>query len=317
MEFKDYYATLGVSKTASADEIQKAYRKLARKYHPDINKEAAAEARFKDIGEAYEVLKDPEKRQRYDNFGADWSRTGQGPTGNPPPGWEHIFDLGGQGFGFGGATSGGAAAGDFSSFFESLFGSAGPRSRRAAGRPGKGRDVEASLSLSLEEAARGGAREVTLRDPQTGARQTLSVNLPAGVKPGQRVRLAGKGDPGAGGGPAGDLLLKVQVPPHARFRLDGNHLHTTVEVTPWEAALGAPVEISTLDSKVRVKIPRGSSSGRKIRLAGKGFPSKNGTAGDLFAELSIVVPNADELTEKEAELLEELGRISSFTPRGA
>ncbi|MEM7481033.1 MAG: J domain-containing protein [Acidobacteriota bacterium] len=317
MEFKDYYGTLGVERSASADEIQKAYRKLARKYHPDINKDVAAEAKFKEIGEAYEVLKDDSKRQRYDRFGQAWKQTGQGATGNPPPGWEDIlFDLGGEGFGFGGAGAGAGPgqAGDFSSFFESLFGSGG-RVRRQGQRPGRGANVQAELTLTLDELAKGGSRELTLRSPETGERQKLSVNIPKGVRPGQKVRLAGKGEPGVGGGPAGDLLLKINVLPHPRFQLKGSDLHISLPVTPWEAALGGEAEVETLNGRLRIKIPQGSSSGRKIRLSGKGFPLKSGGAGDLFAEITVVVPSPDEMTDDEQQLFEKLKKRSSFRPR--
>ena len=323
MEFKDYYATLGVDKDADKDEIQKAYRKLARKYHPDINKEPEAEAKFKEIGEAHEVLKDPEKRKKYDQFGAAWKQSGQGRTGGPPPGWENVvFDLGG---GFGGRGGGfrfesgeGFGASGFSDFFEALFGGMGGRGgarRRAGGPPptARGSDVEAEIVLSLEEAARGGRRELTLTDPETGGSQRIAVTLPKGVRPGQRIRLAGKGTAGAGGGPPGDLYLKVKVAPDPRFRLQGRDLHTTLKVAPWEAALGTDAEVATLEGPVRVKVPAGTSSGRKIRLRGKGFPSKNGDAGDLFAEVSVVVP--PELSAREEELFRELAEASGFRPR--
>ena len=322
MDFKDYYATLGVGKDATKDQIQKAYRKLARKYHPDINKEPEAEAKFKEIGEAYEVLKDAEKRKKYDQFGTAWKQAGRGTTGAPPPGWEDVvFDFGegfgGRGFRFEGGEGFGGSG--FSSFFESLFGSgfggaAGPRRRGGPAAPARGGDVEADIRLGLEEAARGGRRELTLSDPQTGGSERIAVTLPPGVRPGQRIRLAGKGGQGPGGGPAGDLFLRVQVAPDPRFRLHGRDLHTTLKVAPWEAALGADAEVATLEGPVRVKIPAGTSSGRKIRLRGKGFPSRNGDAGDLFAEVSVVVP--PKLSEPEEKLFRELAEVSEFRPRG-
>lgn len=324
MEFKDYYATLGVDKDVDQDEIQKAYRKLARKYHPDINKDPAAEAKFKEIGEAYEVLKDPEKRKKYDQFGAAWKQAGRGATGAPPPGWEHvIFDFGeglgggARGFRFEGGEGFGASG--FSDFFEALFGGMGgpgAARRRPGGAPraARGGDVEAEITLSLEGAAAGGRRELTLTGPQTGGSKRIAVNLPKGVRPGQRIRLSGKGAPGVGGAPAGDLYLKVRVAPDPRFRLQGKDLHTTLKVAPWEAALGADADIATLEGPVRVKVPAGTSSGRRIRLRGKGFPSKNGDAGDLFAEVAVVVP--PELSAKEKELYRELAEISKFRPRG-
>lgn len=333
MDFKDYYATLGVSKTASQEEIQRAYRKLARKFHPDINKASEAEARFKDIGEANAVLKDPEKRRKYDRYGAAWkqAQTRGGPGGAPPgsPGWQEVqFDFGGPGGGAGGF--GGMGDEGFSSFFEMLFGGGGPagaggpggqrQSRGGGGRRGgagfarRGADVEAEIVLTLEEAARGDRREITVADPETGQRNTYSVTLPKGVRSGQRIRLAGKGAAGAGGGAAGNLLLKVSIAPDPRFRLEGADLYSTVPVTPWEAALGGEATLATLDGPVRVKIPPGSSSGKKIRLRGRGFPTKDGDAGDLYAELTIAVPET--LTAREEELFRELAEASEFRPRG-
>jgi curved DNA-binding protein len=324
LDFKDYYATLGVKKDASQDEIQKAYRKLARKHHPDVNKDPSAESKFKDIGEAYEVLKDPEKRQRYDQYGSAWNSARQ--TGAPPPGWENVrFDFGGAGgSGPGGFDFGGGGAEGFSSFFEMLFGSGRAGAGRgpagfsgfggaAGGRgPRNGADSEAVLSLSLEEALHGGPREITFSDG-LGQRKTLSVKIPAGVRPGQRIRLSGQGGQGMGGGPAGDLLLKIEIEPHPRFKVDGTDLQTTVAVAPWEAALGAEAEVETLDGTVRVRIPGGTSSGRKIRLRGRGMPQPGGGRGDLLAEVRIVVP--DQLSSRERELFEQLAEESEFRAR--
>lgn len=314
MEYKDYYQVLGVAKTATQDDIQKAYKKLARKFHPDVNREAGAEDRFKEIGEAYEVLKDPEKREKYDRFGSAWKQAQQ--TGAPPPGWENIsFDFGG-GQGFGGAGFGGSG---FSDFFDMLFGGAGAAGSpfgagfRSGGRgvAQAGRDQETTIQLSLEEAARGGPRELVLAEPG-GGRRTLTVNLPPGVKPGGKIRVSGQGGKGVGG-PAGHLYLKVELLPHPELRLDGQDLQATVALTPWEAALGGPVAVPTLSGPVTVKIPAGSSSGKRIRLKGKGFPVPKGDPGDLFAELRIVVPES--LTAKERELFEELSRVSTFRAR--
>lgn len=323
MDYKDYYATLGVKKDASQEEIQKAYRKLARKLHPDVNKDPQSEVKFKEIGEAYEVLKDPDKRKKYDQFGVDWKRAQQ--TGAPPPGWEGVhFDFGGgqgfEGFDFGGM---GGGEGGFSSFFEMLFGGGAP-GRRGARRggfggafgAGAGADAEAQISLTLEEAVRGGTREITLADPSTGQRRTLSVRIPEGIRPGQKIRLAGQGQPGIDGGQAGDLLLKVEILPDSRFRIEGSDIHTTVPVTPWEAALGGEAEVETPTGRLRVKIPPGSSSGRKIRLRGKGLAKAGGAKGergDLLAEIRVVVPET--LTERERELFEELAEASSFRAR--
>jgi curved DNA-binding protein len=330
LDFKDYYKTLGVEKSASADEVQRAYRKLARKYHPDVNKDPKAEARFKEIGEAYEVLKDPEKRKRYDQFGSAWKQAQQR-GGGAPPGWEHIdFDFGDLGgFGRGGGPGGvefDLGGSGFSSFFDMLFGGGRPGGRgpgfagnfRTAQSPRTrgGADIEAPLTLTLEEAARGGARELVLTDPATGERKTISVNVPKGLKAGQRIRLAGQGREGRGGGGRGDLYLKLELAPHPRFRLEGRDLHTTLPITPWEAALGGEARVSTLNGELTIRIPPGSSSGQKIRLRGKGYPlsPKAAEQGDLFAELEIVVPR--ELSDPERKLFEELAETSQFNPRG-
>jgi curved DNA-binding protein len=320
VDFKDYYKVLGVGREASADEIQKAYRKLARKYHPDVSQEKGGEAKFKEAAEAYEVLKDPEKRKKYDQFGAAWKQRGEG--GPPPPGFEGF-----QGFDFGfgpGADFGGDRAGEtgFSSFFEMLFGQGAPgrgaqwaswgnEGRGGWARPGANQEVV--LSLPLEEALAGGVRELALSDG-SGAPRKIKVNLPRGVRPGQRIRVPGKGEAGISGGPAGDLYLRVELLPHPRFRLEGRDLLTTVDVAPWEAALGGEAEIGTLDGAVRVRIPPGTSSGRRIRVKGKGFPAAQGEPGDLYAELRIVVPEA--LSSTERELFESLRDRSAFRARG-
>lgn len=321
MDYKDYYATLGVKKDASQEEIQKAYRKLARKYHPDVNKDPQAEMKFKEIGEAYEVLKDPDKRQKYDQFGSAWNRARQ--TGSPPPGWENIhFDFGdGGGFDFRGFGGGGGGR-EFSDFFEMLFGAGGPGGRRrgpagfGAGfgaepgfGPQAGSNSEATLPLTVEEAVQGGAREITLSDPNTGQRRNLSVKIPAGVRSGQKIRLSGQGGQGAGGGAAGDLFLKVEIQPDARFRVEGSDIHTHVPVSPAEAALGGEAEVETPTGPVRVRIPAGSSSGRKIRLRGRGLSQSGGGKGDLLAEIRIVVP--EQLTDRERELYEQLAEASA------
>jgi curved DNA-binding protein len=316
LDYKDYYQTLGVKKDASQEDIQKAYRKLARKYHPDVNKAPEAELKFKEIGEAYEVLKDADKRQKYDQYGSAWKHAQQ--RGGSPPGWEGGFDFGdfAQGGGFGG---GGGGEG-FSSFFEMLFGR-GAGGRRGGGGFGAGSedlrnraggDSEAELAISLEEAINGSTREIALSDPATGQRKNLSVKIPPGVREGQRIRLAGQGQPGMGGAP-GDLFLRIRIEPDPRFRLEGADLHTHVPVTPWEAALGGDAEVETPEGTVRIRIPAGSSSGRKIRLRGRGLKRTGGERGDLLAEVRIVVPS--ELSERERELYEQLAEASEFQPR--
>jgi curved DNA-binding protein len=318
LDYKDYYATLGVKKDASQDDIQKAYRKLARKFHPDVNKDPAAEMKFKEVGEAYEVLKDPDKRKKFDQFGSAWKRAQQG--GGPPPGYEG-FDFGGFDFGGFGGGPGGSGPEGFSSFFEMLFGSGGPGGaggRRAPrGGAGRGRmrggDTEATIQLTLDEAVRGGTREITLSDPETGQRKTLSVRIPEGIRPGQKIRLAGQGQAGLDGSPAGDLLLKIEILPDPRFKIEGSDLHTTVPVAPWEAALGGEAEVETPTGSVRVRIPAGTSSGRKIRLRERGLSAPGGTKGDLFAEFRIVVP--EQLSERERALFEQLAEESEFRAR--
>lgn len=340
MDYKDYYATLGVDKKASKDEIQKAYRKLARKYHPDVNRSENAEDKFKEITEAYEVLKDEEKRRTYDQFGSSWNQ-----RGGPPPGWQEInFDFGGAG----GGDSG------FSSFFDALFGGAargrggrgggnpfaggGPFGGGGGGNPfagfsgqgfsgqgfsgqgfpgqgqgfGGGLDQEFTLALTLEEAARGGQRELSLHDPGSGERKSFTVSLPAGVTDGQKVRLKGKGATSPDGR-TGDLYLKIQLRPHKRFKLEGRDVHTELPVTPWHAALGGEASVKTLNGTLKINIPAGSSSGRKIRLRGKGFPNPKGHDGDLFAEIKVMVPET--LSDTEKELFEKLRDESSFRPK--
>lgn len=319
MEYKDYYQVLGVDRSASADEVQKAYRKLARKFHPDVSKEPNAEARFKEIAEAYEVLKDADKRSKYDRFGQAWKARESG--GAPPPGFEEFrFDFGGTPFG-GGQFGGGSG---FSSFFEMLFGQAaggagnggwaswgGGEGRGGWARPGANREY--ALRLPLEEAARGGVRELTVPDG-AGEPRRIRVNLPRGVRSGQVVRVPGQGGSGRGSGPAGDLLLRIEHEPHRRFRLEGRDLQTTLDVAPWEAALGGEAELPTLGEPVRIRIPAGTSSGRKVRLRGRGFPGGKGEEdGDLIAELRVVLPET--LSERERALYESLREASASKSR--
>ncbi|MCW3068783.1 MAG: chaperone DnaJ domain protein [Solirubrobacterales bacterium] len=310
--FRDYYEVLGVPRNASAEDIRRAYRKLAREYHPDVNKDPGAEDRFKEISEAYEVLRDTEKRERYDRLGANW-RAGQDVSDSP--GFDGFAGAGQGGFGgFSGDTRVEFGDSGFSDFFEGLFGNRTRTRGRAGAAPGfdgfsmRGSDQEATLELSLEEAAQGGRRRISL-----GPGRDYEVNIPAGVVDGQRIRLAGEGARGAGGGTSGDLFLRVRLKPDSRFRVEGRDLYIDVRVAPWEAALGASVEVPTLTGTTRVKVPAGSSSDRKLRLKGKGLPSARGKPGDLYATVKIVVPK--KLTDEERELFERLASVSKFDPR--
>jgi curved DNA-binding protein len=306
LQYHDYYGTLGVDKKASQSDIQKAYRKLARQYHPDINKDPAAEAKFKEVGEAYEVLKDAEKRSKYDQYGSAWKTTQSG--GAPPPGWEGVhFDFGqgqgARGFDFGGGPSG------FSSFFEMLFGGGRPGaapgwSPQQQAAPRRGSDLESTLPVTLAEIASGGKRTVNLGHPETGQTQTLEIAIPRGVRPGQKIRLAGRGGSGAGGGPAGDLLLLIELQPDPRFRVEGRDLYTNVQVPVWRAALGGEAAVTTLEGDVSIRLPASTSSGRRIRLRDKGLPDSKGDRGDLYAEIQISVP--PELSDEQRTLFEEL-----------
>jgi curved DNA-binding protein len=311
--FRDYYEVLGVPRDASTEDVRRAYRKLARQNHPDVNKDPAAEDRFKEISEAYEVLRDPEKRERYDRLGANW-RAGQDVSG--AEGFEGFggfegFRSGSQsdvGFDFGGNG--------FSDFFEQMFGARGRARGRGGRRSGfegfsmRGSDQEAVLELSLEEAAAGGKRKLTLGDGRE-----YEVSIPVGVRDGQRIRLAGEGRTGEGGGARGDLFLRVRLKPHPRFEVKGRNLQTKLPVAPWEAALGATVKVPTLSGTARVKVPPGSSCGRRLRLRGEGLPGPRGEQGDLHAEVRIEVPR--QLSDEERELFERLADVSSFDPRGA
>lgn len=297
MEFKDYYETLGVKPEATEAEIKSAYRKLAKQYHPDRNKEAGAEEKFKAINEANEVLRDAEKRRSYDQLRAGGYR--QGEQFRPPPGWQ------GQGFGDGGD-------GDFSDFFESLFGRANAGGhQRGPARPRRGQDVQASVQIDLQTAFDGGRTRLSMHDPAGGER-VLEVKIPAGIQPGQVIRLSGQGHPGMAGGPNGDLLLEVGVRDDIRFRLDGRNVIHVLAISPWEAALGASVPVPTLAGAVDLRIPAGSQSGRKLRLKGRGMPGAN--PGDQMVELSIRVPSAD--TDEQRAAFEALQQqFADYDPR--
>lgn len=322
VKFRDYYEVLGVPRTATQEEIQRSYRKLARKYHPDVSKAEGAEDKFKEINEAYEVLKDPEKRKKYDQLGPDW-KTGQ--DFRPPPGWDVHFDFGQAGgersdFQWGGA-------GGFSDFFETLFGSRRFRETHGgARRPGgavwrqAGADQEATLRITLEDAFHGATRSVTLQSQTVTPEgrisvqeKTYDVKIPPGILPGQRIRLSGQGSEGLGGGPPGDLYLKIEIEPHPVYRLSGRDITVDLPVTPWEAVLGAEVQIKTPSGPVTLKVPPGTQSGRKLRLRGRGMPNPRGEPGDLFAVVNIMVPTR--LSKREKDLYEELQKASSFNPR--
>jgi curved DNA-binding protein len=314
---RDFYEDLGVSRTASPEEIQRAYRKLARAYHPDVNKDPGAEERFKDVSEAYDVLSDPDTRAKYDRFGPQFrqvpddvdpdlwaaaqhgaprgSRRERRPDGAGPAGFEGWTTMSGDDI-FGGADV------DIDDLFGGIFG------RRRRG-PVRGADQEVEIELSLEDAYTGGGRRITLPGP--GGTRSFEVNIPPGVTPGQRIRLAGQGAQGEAG--SGDLYLVVTIAPHPRFRLDGRDITVDLPVTPWEAALGARVPVDTPGGEAKVAVPAGSSSGRRLRLRGKGLPNPKGKPGDLYAEVKIMVPR--KLKDRERELFDELARVSDFDAR--
>ena len=305
MKFKDYYQTLGVARTATQDDIKKAYRRLARKYHPDVSKESDAETRFKEVGEAYEVLRDPEKRAAYDRFGKDWKA---GQEFRPPPDWDQSFSFDGGGF---------TDNAEFSDFFESLFGH-GSHRRRGTGFHTRGNDVQVRLQLSLDEAYRGVERPMTLTIPEMDANgqvrntnRTLNVKIPKGVINGQRVRLPGQGGGGMGEGPAGDLFIVVDLAPHPYFRAENRDIYLELPVMPWEAALGTKVKIPTLGGKVDLTIPPGAKSGQKFRLKGRGLPGN--PPGDQYAVLQIVVPEAKSREAK--ELFQRMKETMPMNPR--
>ena len=290
----DYYEVLGVPRDASADDIQRAYRKLARRHHPDVNKDPAAEERFKDINEAYQVLKDPQTRQRYARFGPDFRQTAEGAGSRTGGGFHGPF----------GAEWEYSASGvDLDDLLGGLFGGRGP------GGGIRGADQEAELTLSVEDAYRGGRRSLTLAGP-AGPR-TFEVDIPAGVTDGQRIRLAGQG--GRGRGEAGDLYLVVRIAPHARYRVHGRDIQVDLPLAPWEAELGATVRVETPGGHGSVRVPPGTSTGRRLRLRGRGMPGPAGRAGDLYAEAKVMVPPSP--TERERELFEELAKVSTFDPR--
>jgi len=330
MEYKDYYQLMGVERGATQDEIKRAYRKLARKYHPDVSKEADAEVRFKEVGEAYEVLKDTEKRAAYDQLGANWK---SGQDFNAPPDWDAGFEFGGGGF-TGGGTQYNEGASAYSDFFESLFGqgfqqSAGHSTGRAqggrqSGFQSTGSDHHAKILIDLEDAMNGATRSISLRVPEVDAsghvqtkERVLKVNIPKGVKQGQHIRLSGQGNPGMGQGKAGDLYIEIEFNRHSIYRVEGRDVYLDLPITPWEAALGASVKVPTPGGAVDLKIKAGSSNGTKMRLKGRGIPasSSNNSDGALYVILQISTPPANSDAEKEA--YEKMKQSFNFNPREA
>jgi curved DNA-binding protein len=314
MEYKDYYKILGVKKDASQDDIKRAYRKLSRKYHPDVSKEKDAEQQFKEVGEAYEVLKDPEKRAAYDQLGSGW-RTGQ--DFRPPPDWQQEFSFGGGGF-----TQG--DAGGFSDFFETLFG--GGRGSSRGFRQGRtsfhmrGEDIHARISIDLQDSFHGATRTLTLSVPEVtdegvmkSREKNLQVKIPKGITEGQQIRLQGQGGAPLGDGKPGDLYLEISFRPHPYYRVDGKDLYLNLPVAPWEAALGAKVKVPTPEGVVDLQIPAESTSGRKLRLKGRGLPGKS--AGDLYVVLQIALPPAS--SKKAKDLYRKMERELAFNPRAA
>ncbi len=306
MEFKDYYKVMGIARDATEAQIKQAYRKLARKYHPDVSKEKDAEARFKDLGEAYEVLKNPEKRAAYDQLG---SGPRPGEQFRPPPDW-------GAGFEFSGAGGGQDQA--YSDFFDSLFGGQARGRTRAASDTGQGEDHHAKIMLDLEASLQGGQRTFTLRVPgvdSTGRleskERTLNVQIPKGILAGQHIRLAGQGSAPTGKGTPGDLFIEVEFQPHALYRVDGRDLYLPLPVTPWEASLGASIAIPTPSGTVQLKIPAGSQGGTKLRLKGRGIPAT--PPGDLYAVLEIALPPANDEKSRAAYLA--MAAELPFNPR--
>jgi DnaJ-class molecular chaperone len=334
---KDYYEILGVSRSASADEIKTAYRKLARKFHPDLNPgDKAAEERFKELQAAYDVLSDAQNRKLYDQYGENWSAVKQG-GGPPPPGWEGARTAGGPqagGFDFSNFDFGGfKGTGDFD-IFEEMFGRSG---RGRTRRTSRGQDVEAQLELSLEDAHRGTRRtlQMEVAEPcptcngtgvvgdkscqtcggagQVSKTKSIEVNIPAGVREGSTVRLAGQGGLGTNGTPPGDLYLHIRLRPHPLFTVRGDDLETELPITPWEAALGTRVEVPTIDGQVDMTIPAGAQTGQRLRLRGQGLNKRGGGRGDEYVRLKILVPK--KITPEERRLYEELRNASSFDPR--
>ncbi len=305
MEFKDYYQVLGVTKTATQDEVKKAYRKLARKYHPDVSKEPNAEARMKEVNEAYAVLFDPEKRIAYDNVGQGYA---EGQDFQPPPDWDSGYEFSG------------ADQAEASEFFANLFGKMRDGNRQQGAQNIRGEDQHAKIVIDLHDAFHGAVRQLVLRAPQIDAQghvymaeRKLDVQIPKGVKQGQHIRLAGQGLPGMGASKPGDLYLEIHFAPNERYQIDGRDVYEKIPVTPWELMLGGGIDVATPGGKVQVTIPAGSQSGRKLRLKGRGIPGTS--AGDLYLVLEVVLPVAH--TESEREIYKTMAREMAFNPRQA
>ncbi len=314
MDFKDYYEIIGVKKNATQAEIKRAYKKSARKYHPDVSKETDAETRFKELGEAYEALKDPEKRAAYDQLGENWK---SGQDFNPPPNWDAGFEFNGGGFT-------GANGADYSDFFESLFGrgfqtgQVDTSDHQQSAYQKRGQDHHAKVLIDLEDAYMGASRSIVLQTPEINSsghvvtkQRTLNVKIPKGVKQGQRIRLTGQGSPGMGKGPHGDLYLEIEFNPHSIYRVDGHDVYLDLPITPWEAALGATIKAPTPTGLVDLKIAAGTPGGRKMRLKGRGIPGK--TPGDFYVITQITCPPAD--SEKAKELYRKMEQQLPYNPR--
>lgn len=305
MKFKDYYETIGVARSATQDDIKRAYRKLARKYHPDVSKASDAEARFKELGEAYAVLKDTEKRAAYDQVGQNWKA---GQDFQPPPDWDAGFEFRGDGA---------DDEGNVSDFFEALF---GRQARAAHGQGGqaRGQDHHAKVLIELEDAYHGAKRSISLRMPTVDAHgrvvlqeHRLDITIPKGIRAGQHLRLAGQGEPGFGGGPRGDLFLEIGFNPHPQFHVDGRDVFATLPLAPWEAALGCSLSLATPEGPVQLSVPEHSAAGRQLRLRGKGIPGK--PAGDFYFVVAIILPPA--LTDQEKAAYRTLSESFQFNPR--
>jgi curved DNA-binding protein len=314
VQYKDYYQTLGVKRDASLAEIKKAFRKLARKYHPDVSKEPNAEAQMKEVNEAYTVLSDTEKRAAYDQIGRGYQ---PGQEFRPPPNWDAGFEFSGRGFNPGEAA-------EFSDFFAELFGKMHPGGSRQGGFytqtnfNARGEDHHAKVMLDLEDSFKSSSRQIALRVPRMDAQghvvldnRVLNIKIPKGVYEGQIIRLVGQGAPGFGGGKPGDLLLEVCFNPHPRFRIDGRNLHLVLPVAPWEAALGAMVTLNIIDSNLKVRIPEGTQSGQQLRLSGKGIPCN--PPGDLLLDIQVVLPPAT--TAKARQIYQSMSQELAFDPR--